>query len=44
VASWNLENEENVTAVMMKKCALELCSRVDQILAMPIKKRGEREW
>lgn len=40
VDSWDLENEESVTAGQMKKCAMELCDRVDQILATPIHKRG----
>lgn len=41
---WDLENEENVTATMIRNCAEELCGRADKILAMPMAKRGAREW
>jgi hypothetical protein len=41
---WNLENEEGVTAIMIRRCAEDLCSRVDKILARPINKRGTKAW
>jgi hypothetical protein len=41
---WDLENEESTTATMIGICAAELCSQVDKILAMPMNKRGAREW
>ncbi len=44
VDSWGLEDEENVTATMIRTCATDLCSRIDNILAIPINKRGKREW
>lgn len=44
VDAWGLEDEEEVTAAMMGRLAVELCRRVDNILAMPIHKRGERVW
>ena len=37
---WDLENEESVTAAMMRNCATYLCSRVDKIMAMPMNKRS----
>ncbi len=44
VESWDLENEERVTATMIRICAADLCSRMDSILARPMNKRGLREW
>jgi hypothetical protein len=44
VDAWGLEDEKNVTATLIRICAADLCSRIDKILAMPIKKRGERQW
>lgn len=41
---WDLENEENVAATVIRICAAKLCSRVDKILATPMNKRGVREW
>jgi hypothetical protein len=42
VESWDLENEERVTATMMGIGAADLYSRVDIILARPRNKRGLR--
>jgi hypothetical protein len=44
VDSWDLENKEGVTAAMIGSCAAELCLRVNEILAMPLSKRGARAW
>lgn len=41
---WNLEEEEDVSATMIKECAVALCYRVNEILATPLSKRGRREW
>ncbi|MFO7687614.1 MAG: hypothetical protein R6V60_16135 [Desulfobacterales bacterium] len=41
---WDLENEEAVSATMIESCAEELYGQVDKILAMPMNKRGSREW
>ncbi|MDZ7582895.1 MAG: hypothetical protein U5R30_20490 [Deltaproteobacteria bacterium] len=41
---WDLENEEAVSATMIGSIAKELYGRVDKILAMPMNKRGSREW
>jgi hypothetical protein len=39
---WNLENEEGVTPDRMARCAADLRRRVDEILVLPIKRRGPR--
>jgi hypothetical protein len=44
VESWDLQNEERVTATMIRIGAADLYSRVDNILARPMNKRGLREW
>ena len=41
---WDLENEEGVTATLIGSCAKELRFRVDEILAIPLNKRGARAW
>jgi len=42
--SWDLENEEAVTATMIGSIAAELRDRVDSILPMPMEKRDSRSW
>ncbi|MFO7557417.1 MAG: hypothetical protein R6X10_01190 [Desulfobacterales bacterium] len=44
VVSWDLENEEGITATMIGSCATEICLRVNEILTLPLSKRGAREW
>jgi hypothetical protein len=44
VDSWDLENEEAVTATMIGTIAAELRDRVDSILSTPKDKRGSRSW
>ncbi|MEN6374455.1 MAG: hypothetical protein ABFD75_06680 [Smithella sp.] len=44
VESWDLENEEGITATMIGSCATEICFRVNEILAIPLSKRGARLW
>jgi len=44
VDSWDLENEEAVTATMIGGIAAELRDRVDSILSTPMDKRGSRSW
>ena len=39
---WNLEEEEGVTASMMKAIALGLCGRVMETLAKPYTQRGKQ--
>jgi len=41
---WDLENEEGVTAGMIGSCAAELRDRVKKVLAVPMNKRGTRQW
>jgi hypothetical protein len=44
VDSWDLENEEAVTATMIGGIAAELRDRVDSVLSTPMNKRGSRAW
>lgn len=44
VDSWDLENEEGITATMIGSCATEICLRVNEILVIPVSKRGVMEW
>lgn len=44
VNSWDLENEEGITATMIGSCATEICLRVHEILVIPLCKRGVMEW
>lgn len=44
VDSWNLENEEGITSTMIGSCATEICLRVNEILTIPLSKRGARAW
>ncbi len=39
VGYWNLEKEEGITAAMIGSCTTKLCLRVNEILAMPLRKR-----
>jgi hypothetical protein len=41
---WDLEKEEGVTVSMIEDCATELSRRVNEILAVPLNKRGARIW
>jgi len=41
---WDLENEEGVTATMIGSYASKICLRVNEILAIPLSKRGARKW
>jgi hypothetical protein len=41
---WNLEEEEGITAAMIKKNAAELRHQVDTVLTTPLSERGAREW
>ncbi len=40
VEYWDLENEEGVTPELMARCAADLCRRVDEILVLPMNRRG----
>jgi hypothetical protein len=42
VDDWNLEEEEGVTAAMMREIALELSRRVKDTLAIPLTQRGKQ--
>jgi len=42
VDDWDLENEEGVTATMIKDCATRICLRANEILAIPLSRRGEK--
>ncbi|MDD1650281.1 MAG: hypothetical protein LUO80_07790 [Methylococcaceae bacterium] len=42
--AWDLENEEGITATMIGSCAAELFLRVNEILAIPLSRRGARAW
>jgi hypothetical protein len=42
VSYWNLEKEEGITAAMIGSCTTKLCLRVNEILAMPLRKRDAR--
>ncbi len=44
VEDWDLENTEAVTAAIIGSIAVELRGRVDNVLSMPMNKRGAREW
>lgn len=39
---WDLENEEGVPPDLMARCAADLCRRVDEILVLPMNRRGLR--
>lgn len=41
---WNLEEEEGVTPVMIKKGATTLCRRVEAVQATPLNQRGKSKW
>ncbi len=44
VDTWDLENAQSVTPARIRICPAELCNRVDKVLAMPMNRRGARQW